>query len=81
LLPEHDYRGSNAQSVAPSGEAILDKIHALSPKDDRQRSQQAQAFKPRTANGQTRLLMLTQRSVPVPKRLLVMLIFGLIPCS
>jgi hypothetical protein len=78
LWPEHDSRSPKAQSAAPSGEAILDRIHELSPKDDRQRSLQAQALNLALQMGQTRLLMLTQRSVPVPKLLLVMLIFWLV---
>ena len=78
LWPEDGSRNSNAQSAAPGGEAILDKIHALSPKDNRQRSLQAQASGLALQLGQTRLLMLTQRSVPVPKLLLVMLVFWMI---
>jgi len=78
LWPDHDSRSSNAQYAAPNGEAIFDKIHALIPKDDRQRSLQAQASSLALQMGQTRLLMLTQRSVPVPKLLLVMLVFWLI---
>src|SRR5215469_7581490 len=77
LWPEHDSRGSHPQS-ASLGEATLDRIHALAPKDDRQRSLQAQALNLALQMGQTRLLMLTQRSVPVPKLLVVMLIFWLI---
>jgi hypothetical protein len=78
LWPEHDSRGSHAQSASLGGEAILDRIHALAPKDDRQRSLQAQALNLALQMGQIRLLMLTQRSVPVPKLLVVMLIFWLI---
>jgi hypothetical protein len=78
LWPEHNSRSSNAQATPPRGEAILDKIHSLSPKDDRQRSLQTQALNLALQMGQTRLLMLTQRSVPVPKLLLVMLVFWLI---
>jgi hypothetical protein len=78
LWPEHDSRGSHAQSASLGGEAILDMIHALAPKDDRQRSLQAQALNLALQMGQIRLLMLTQRSVPVPKLLVVMLIFWLI---
>jgi hypothetical protein len=75
LWPEHDSRSSNAEAALPSGEAILDKIHALSPQDDKHRTLQAQALTLSLQMGQTRLLMLTQRSVPVPKLLLVMLVF------
>jgi hypothetical protein len=78
LWPEHVSRGSFAQSASLGGEPVLDRIHALSPKDDRQRSLQTQALNLALQMGQIRLLMLTQRSVPVPKLLLVMLIFWLI---
>ena len=75
LWPEHDSRSSVTQPLAPRGEAILDRIHELSPKDDKQRSLQSQALSLALQMAQTRLLMLTQRSVPVPKLLLVMLVF------
>jgi hypothetical protein len=75
LWPEHGSRSSTAQAVPPAGEAILDKIHGLTPKDDKQRTLQSQALSLALQMGQTRLLMLTQRSVPVPKLLLVMLVF------
>jgi len=78
LWPERDSRRPTPQSVNPTGEAVLDKIQQLSPKDDRQRSLQAQALSLALQTGQTRSLMLTQRSVPVPKLLLVMLVFWLI---
>ena len=65
------------QPMAPASEAVLDKIHELSPKDDKQRTLQSQALNLALQLGQTRLLMFTQRSVPVPKLLLVMLIFWL----
>jgi len=72
--------GSNKSSVqlrAPMGE-VLDKIQGLAPKDDRQRSLQAQALSLEIQIGQIRLLMFEQRRVPVPKPLLGMLIFWLI---
>jgi hypothetical protein len=78
LWPERDSRRSTTQSVNQTGEAVLDKIQQLSPKDDRQRSLYAQALSLAVQMGQTRSLMLTQRSVPVPKLLLVMLVFWLI---
>lgn len=63
---------------SPTGEALLDKIHELSPTTDRQRSLQSQALGLALQMGQTRLLMYEQRSVPVPTLLLVLLIFWLI---
>jgi hypothetical protein len=69
--------GINAYSRGHSGEVLLDKIQELSPKDDRQRTLQGQAVNLAFQMGQTRLLMLTQRSVSVPKVLVIMLVFWL----
>jgi hypothetical protein len=59
LWPERDSRRSTTQSVNQTGEAVLDKIQQLSPKDDRQRSLHAQALSLALQIGQTRFLMLT----------------------
>jgi hypothetical protein len=59
-------------------ESIVDKIQALSPKDDRQRSLQSEALNKAIQVGQTRLLVFEQKQAPVPKLLLVMLVFWLI---
>jgi len=68
----------SSQVTTRTGETTLDKIQALSPKDDRQRSLQAQAVSLAIQIGQTRMLLYAQRQIPVPKPLLVMLIFWLI---
>jgi hypothetical protein len=78
MWPENGSKGAATQSFALTSEAVLDRIHELSPKDDRQRTLQGQAANLAFQMGQTRLLMFTQRSVPVPKLLLIMLIFWLI---
>jgi hypothetical protein len=72
--------GSRDAGVQPvfAGERVLDLIHQLSPKDDKQRVLLSQAVSLALQMGQTRLLMYEQRSVPIPKLLLVMLIFWLI---
>jgi hypothetical protein len=58
-------------------ELLLDKIQALSPKDDNQRAMKRQACNLAIQMGQVRWLMFAQNSVPVPKLLLLMLIFWL----
>ena len=58
-------------------EIILDKIQELSPKDDNQRTMKAQASNLAIQMGQVRWLMFAQSSVPVPKLLLLVLIFWL----
>lgn len=59
------------------GEFLLDKIQELSPKDDNQKAMKAQASTLAIQMGQTRWLMFAQNTVPVPKLLLLMLIFWL----
>jgi len=77
LWPADGSKSNEAQSI-PTGEVVLDKIHELSPKDDKQRALHSQAQSLALQIGQTRLLMYTQRSVPVPEPLLIMVIFWLI---
>lgn len=71
--------GPSRPSEAPSvgNEIIYDKIQELSPRDDRQRSMQAQASSLIVDLGQTRWLMFAQRAAPVSMTLLVVLIFWL----
>ena len=59
------------------GDVILDHLEQLSPKDDKQRSLQAQAVSVAIQLAQTRLLLLEQRRLPVPRALLATLIFWL----
>jgi hypothetical protein len=70
---------STSQLEAPSAEAeiLLDKIQALAPKDDRQRSLQAQATSVVLDLGQTRWLQYAQGSTSISMTLLVVLIFWL----
>jgi hypothetical protein len=58
-------------------ELLLDKIQELSPKDDNQRTMKAQACNLAIQMGQVRWLMFAQNSIPVPKVLLLVLIFWL----
>jgi hypothetical protein len=69
---------ANIHLGTPTGEALLDKIQELSPKDERQRSLQSQALSLVLQTGQTRFLIYEQRIVPVPTLLLILLIFWLI---
>lgn len=59
------------------GEFVLDQIQALSPKDDNQRTMKAQALSLAIQMGQTRWLIFAQNTIPVPKLLLLVLIFWL----
>jgi hypothetical protein len=64
---------------APSGgaEILLDEIQAFAPKDDRQRSLQAQAMSIILDLGQTRWLQYAQGSASISMPLLVVLVFWL----
>jgi hypothetical protein len=61
----------------PTGEVLLDKIQALSPKDDRQRWLQAQALSLSIGLGQTRWLVYEQTTTSVSKPMIVFLVFWL----
>jgi len=78
LWPAPDSQDANSATAAPTGEALVDRIHDLTPQNDKQKALQSQALSLALQTGQTRLLMFTQRNVPVPKPLMVMLIFWLI---
>ena len=58
-------------------EVLFDKIQALSPKDDVQRSLQAQALSIAMSVGQTRWLMYEQGAASISMPLLVVLVFWL----
>jgi len=71
-------RGQTSEVVPPSNaEVVLDKIQALSPKDDTQRSLKAQALTMAMGLGQTRWLMFAQGATSVSKPMLVILVFWL----
>jgi hypothetical protein len=76
-------RGSNKtysdiKTGATVSDAIMDKIRALSPKDDDQKFFRQQCLNLEIQLGQLRWLMYEQNSVPFPKFLLAMLIAWLI---
>jgi hypothetical protein len=71
--------GSGLSRLEPStnAEILYDKIPGLSPKDDRQRANQAQALAVAMGLGQTRWLMYEQRVSSVSLPLLIILILWL----
>ena len=79
LLWLHNHTGNADDDLGmQGGDVVLDLVGQLSPKDDKQRSLQAQALSLAIQLAQTRLLLLEQRRVPVPAALLVTLMFWLI---
>ena len=68
--------GTNTSQFGPTndGEALYDKIQGLSPKDDTQRSIQAQAMNIMMGLGQTRWLVAAQRGSSVSVPMLVVLV-------
>jgi hypothetical protein len=70
---------SDRSGLEPStnGEVLYDKIQGLSPKDDKQRANQAQALGFAIGLGQTRWLMYEQRASSVSLPLLVILVLWL----
>jgi hypothetical protein len=73
-------RGYRSGLEAPpiEAEALIDKIQALSPKDETQRSMKAQALTIAWVVGQTRWLQYAQQAVSISMPLLVTLVFWLI---
>jgi hypothetical protein len=69
---------SDIKSGAAMGGSVIDKIHALSPKDDDQRFFKEQSLSLEIQLGQLRWLMYEQNAVPFPGFLLVTLIVWLI---
>jgi hypothetical protein len=65
---------SDLEPVSIGAEPIYDRIQQLSPKDDRQRSLQAQALSIATSIAQTRWLMYEQSATSVPMPLIVVLV-------
>jgi hypothetical protein len=64
MWPEHSSRPVQLKPTAGS-EALDDKIHALSPQNDAQRSRQAQALQLSTDLAQTRWLLVEQKGYDV----------------
>ena len=67
-----------ARSQAPgTSEALIDKLQALSPKDDKQRSLQVQALNIAISLGRMRWLMYEQGNASISKPLLAIMVFWL----
>ena len=77
LAHQSEFLGSSDGAPTHKGEIIFDKIQGLSPKDDTQRSLKGQATNVAIQLGQTRWLMFEQRTVPIPRLLLGLLVFWL----
>jgi hypothetical protein len=77
LWPQDSQRNPQMTPTAPGGEIILDKIQELSPKNDTQRSLQAQAVNVAIDLGKTRWLMFEQDGSAISTPLLAMLVFWL----
>ena len=77
-VSSQDTAGASQFEPAANGEVLYDKIQGLSPKDDVQRSIQAQALSILVGLGQTRWLIAEQRISSVSTPLLLVLIFWLI---
>ena len=75
----HITRSLNAiKSGTIVGDRLIDRLQALSPQNDNQRTLKAEAISVALQLGQTRWLMFEQNTVPVPRLLLGMLIAWLI---
>jgi hypothetical protein len=76
VWPQESGRAS-ARSTSGDPQEFVDRVHALSPKDDTQRALKAQAVSMAISLGQTRWLMLAQQATSVSKPFLVVLVFWL----
>jgi len=77
LWPQERSRTSIAPASAAGWDALYQKIQALSPTNDTQRSLQAQATSTAMALGETRWLMYAQAGNSISKLMLAILVFWL----
>jgi hypothetical protein len=77
LWPASGSSQPQLEPLSPGSELLYDKLQGLAPKNDAQRSLQAQALSIAVALGQTRWLMFEQKTASVSVPLLVVLIFWL----
>jgi hypothetical protein len=78
IWPQERRRASEAAPPTPAGDVLFDKIQALSPTDDKQRSLHAQAVSMAISLGQTRWLLFAQGgAASVSKPMLAVLVFWL----
>jgi hypothetical protein len=76
IWPEDPSRPAQVQPTGAS-EVLYDKIQELAPKNEAQRSLQAQALKTSIDIGQTRWLLFAQKGSSIPLPFLVVLVFWL----
>jgi hypothetical protein len=77
IWPQERSQASDLAPPAADGDAVLENIQALSPRDERQRALQAQAVNMAIALAQTRSLMYEQATGSVSKPMLIVLVFWL----
>jgi hypothetical protein len=77
IWPEDRSQHAHLEPIATGGEVVYDKIQQLSPQNEAQRSVKAQALAIAMGAGQTRWLMYEQGNVPLPRPLLVVVVFWL----
>jgi len=73
----HPYAAPPKAEPSFAGEAVLDKIQELLPKNDAQRSLQARAMNLAVEMGETRWLMFEQASISISTPMLLVVIFAL----
>ncbi len=71
-------RASRLEPTSIGGGVLYDKIQALNPSDDLQRSLKSQALSMAVNSGQMRMLMYEQGTLSISKPLLVIMVFWLI---
>jgi hypothetical protein len=77
IWPKEHTGASHLEPGSGGGEAILEKLEGLSPKDDSQRFIQAQALNIVMSLGETRWLMYEQAAATVSVPLLIVVVFWL----
>ena len=77
LWPQERSQASEVRTPPALAEHLYDNVQALSPKDDTQRSLQAQASSMVLSLGETRWLMFSQSANSISKPMLVVLVFWL----
>ena len=77
IWPQERMRASEVVPSSTGADVLIDKIQALSPKDDTQRSLKAQSLSMVLGLGQTRWLMYEQGAGSVSTPMLVILVFWL----
>jgi hypothetical protein len=77
IWPKDRSQHAHLEPTAIGGEVVYDEIQQLSPRDDAQRYLKGQALTIAMDVGQTRWLMYEQGNVPLPRPLVVVVVFWL----